>query len=52
MSKVDAGLEKLYKKYPRMEQVKVSHGLRGIRYFVEFPIVGKNVDAFSLLTST
>lgn len=52
MSQVDAGLEKLYRKHPTMEQVKVSHGLRGIRYFLEFPIVGKNVDAFSLLTST
>jgi|TARA_B110000285_G_scaffold233990_1_gene309457 hypothetical protein len=35
-----------------MEKVKVSHGLRGIRYFVEFPIAGKNIDAFSLLTAT
>ena len=52
MGQVDAGLEKLYKKHPTMERVKVTHGLRGIRYFVEFPIVGKNVDAFSLLTST
>ena len=52
MEKVDAGLEKLYKQYPEMAQVKVSHGLRGIRYFVEFPIVGKNIDAFSLLTAT
>jgi hypothetical protein len=52
MDKVDAGLEKLYRQYPNMQQVKVSHGLRGIRYFVEFPIVGKHVDAFSLLTTT
>lgn len=27
-------------------------GLRGTRYFIEFPITGKNVDAFSILAST
>lgn len=26
--------------------------MRGIRYFLEFPIVAKHVDAFSLLTAT
>jgi len=52
MDKIDEGLEELYKKYPGMPKVKVNHGLRGVRYFVEFPIVGKNIDAFSLLTST
>lgn len=35
-----------------MPNVKISSGLRGVRYYIEFPIVGKNVDAFSLLTST
>jgi hypothetical protein len=35
-----------------MPNVKISSGLRGVRYFVEFPIIGRNVDAFSLLTST
>ena len=40
MKKVDEGLDDLYRKYPGMQKVKVNHGLRGIRYFVEFPIVG------------
>jgi len=40
MKKVDEGLDDLYSKYPGMQKVKVNHGLRGIRYFVEFPIVG------------
>ena len=26
--------------------------MRGIRYFLEFPIVARHVDAFSLLTAT
>jgi len=52
MEKVEVGLEELYKKYPGMPKVKISHGLRGVRYFVEFPIVARNIDAFSLLTST
>lgn len=52
MDKVNQGLEKLYAKYPQMPKVQINHGLRGVRYFVEFPIIGKNIDAFSLLTST
>ena len=32
--------------------MKIDSGLRGTRYFIEFPIVTKNFDAFSLLNST
>jgi len=33
-----------------MEKVKIQSGLRGTKYYIEFPIVAENVDAFSLLT--
>jgi len=52
MEKIDEGLEELYEKYPDMQRVRVSSGLRGIRYFIEFPIVARHVDAFTLLSST
>jgi hypothetical protein len=52
VDKVNVGVADLKKKYPGMPDVKISSGLRGVRYYIEFPIVGKNVDAFSLLTST
>jgi hypothetical protein len=35
-----------------MSRPNISSGLRGTRYFIEFPITGKNVDAFSILAST
>ena len=31
---------------------RIKSGLRGIRYFIEFPIAGKNIDAFSLILQT
>ena len=52
MDKINAGIDEVIKKNPGMEKVKISYGLRGVRYFIEFPIVGRNVDAFSLLSST
>lgn len=50
--KVHNGVAELKEKHPGMPDVKVSSGLRGVRYYIEFPIVGKHVDAFSILTST
>ena len=35
-----------------MPKVKVDSGLRGIRYYVEFPIIKPNFDPYSLLQST
>lgn len=49
---VDDGCELLLVKYPQMQKAKVTSGLRGTNYFIEFPITGRNVDAFSLLAST
>jgi len=48
MIKVSNGVDKVHEKHPGMKSVKISSGLRGIRYFLEFPIVGQNVDAYSL----
>ena len=38
-------------KNPTLQGPKLSSGLRGTRYFIEFPIEGENVDAFSILIS-
>lgn len=35
-----------------MPKPNINYGLRGTRYFIEFPITGKNVDAFSILIET
>ena len=40
------------KKYPGREKPVVKAGLRGPKYFIEFPIAGKNVDMFGLILST
>ena len=49
LDKIDEGLEDLLKKYPGCQKPLIKSGLRGTRYFIEFPILGKNVDAFSLI---
>lgn len=40
MDKINAGVEELIKKNPGMQNVKIASGLRGVRYFIEFPIHG------------
>lgn len=52
MNKINKGVEELIQNNPGMPNVKISSGLRGVRYYIEFPIVGRNVDAFSLLSAT
>ena len=52
MTKIEEGLEELYAKHPNMQRVRVHSGLRGIRYFIEFPIVARHVDAFGILSAT
>lgn len=51
LAKIDSGLRDLTIKYPKLQQPKLNHGLRGTRYFIEFPITGKNIDAFSILAA-
>ena len=52
LDKIDKGLERLETKYPGMKRPQLKHGLRGPRYFIEFPISGASVDAFSLILGT
>jgi hypothetical protein len=52
LEKIDKGIKDLKVKYPSIQSVNMNYGLRGTRYFIEFPIVGKNVDAFSILIAT
>ena len=40
MEKVNKGVEDAIAKNPGMPNVKISSGLLGVRYFIEFPIVG------------
>jgi hypothetical protein len=52
LSQVDEGIKELQLKNPNLSRPNINSGLRGTRYFIEFPITGKNVDAFSILAST
>jgi len=47
--KLGDGIDKLVAENPRIQKVKLVSGLRGTRYFVEFPIAARNFDAYSLL---
>lgn len=38
-------------KYPSMKRPNIKSGTRGPKYFIEFPIVKKDVDVFSLILS-
>lgn len=52
IAKIDEGIKDLQLKYPSMQnKANLNYGLRGTRYFIEFPIAGRNVDAFSILTA-
>ena len=52
MQKVQEMQDEFHEKNPQVQPVNIKSGLRGIRYFVEFPIVAQNVDAFSILSLT
>lgn len=51
LNKIDDGVKDLCLKYPSMKRTTVKSGVRGTRYFIEFPIQSKNVDAFSILVA-
>lgn len=40
------------KKYPGRVKPVIKSGLRGPKYYIEFPIAGRNVDIFGLILST
>ena len=46
LEQIHRGIDEIKKQTPGYEPPKVSSGLRGTRYFIEFPIVGKSIDAF------
>ena len=52
LSKIEEGVKGLSQQYPGIQKPNLNYGLRGTRYFIEFPITGKNVDAFSILSQT
>lgn len=52
MDKVEKGIEKLGESIPGYKRPEIKCGLRGTRYFIEFPIVGRNVDVFSIILQT
>ena len=49
MNQIDDGVKDLLMKHPQMKRPMLSSGYRGTRYYIEFPVTGKNVDAFSIL---
>ena len=49
LEQVEKGVKKLQESTPRYKRPEIKSGLRGLRYFIEFPIVGKNIDAFSII---
>jgi hypothetical protein len=51
VAKIDEGIKHLQEKYPTIKRPNLSYGLRGVRYYIEFPIIGRNVDAFSILVA-
>lgn len=51
LNKIDDGIKDLLIKYPRMKRPNIKSGVRGTRYFIEFPIVQKNVDVFPILVA-
>ena len=43
---VDEGVAKLKEKYPNFDGPNVKFGLRGTKYYVEFPVTAHNVDCY------
>ncbi len=52
MGQIKQGINELQEKYPNIQKPNIDDGLRGTRYYIEFPITGRNIDAFSLLATT
>ena len=52
LDKIDKGIAELLKKYPGRKKPVIKSGLRGPKYYIEFPIAGRSVDAFGLILTT
>ena len=51
ISSIEQGMKSLKAKYPSIQRPNLNSGMRGTRYFIEFPMTSRNLDAFSILTS-
>lgn len=49
---IEDGIRDIQLKYPSIQKPLLNYGLRGTRYFIEFPITGRNIDLFSILANT
>ena len=49
---IEAGLPALQLKHPTFQKPKVKYGIRGVRYYIEFPITARRIDAFSYVVKT
>jgi len=49
LNKIDLGVEGIKNANPGYKVPKITSGLRGTKYFIEFPIVGRNFDAFKMV---
>ena len=52
LNKIEEGVKEMQVQIPGIQKPNINYGLRGTRYFIEFPITGKNIDAFSILSQT
>ena len=52
LDKIDKGIGELMRKYPGRTKPKLQSGLRGPKYYIELPIIGRNIDALGLILST
>ena len=50
INKIEEGVKEIQQQVPGIQKPNINYGLRGTRYFIEFPITGKNIDAFSILS--
>lgn len=53
IAKIEDGIKELELKNPKMPKKAniLNYGLRGTRYFIEFPITGKDVDALAIISA-
>lgn len=51
MMKIDTEIDQLVQRNKSIPRVKVTSGLRGTKYYIEFPFGGQNIDSFSILKS-
>jgi hypothetical protein len=48
MEKINDGIDELVRNNPGMPRHHISNGLRGTKYYIEFPFGGPNIDSLTL----